>query len=143
MFLIFLVSLFSATDDDRATKPPPPKRPRGGEVTITTDEVASHEECVLQLQEECKQTKPSKKKLKRLMKSTYNGRRAWVIKDAPPVTEILEIFPPLKKPKHVSCECSIKWEMGRRLPMYTTECFLCRWLTSKFNIITLSFYSSC
>ena len=61
MFLIFLVTLFSATDDDRGTKPPP-KRPRGGEVTITTDEVASYEECVLQLQEECKQTKPSKKK---------------------------------------------------------------------------------
>ena len=119
MLLNFLVSLFSATDDDRATKPPPPKRPRGGEVTIITDEVASHEECVLQLQEECKQTKTSKKKkLKRLMKSTYNGRRAWVIKDAPPVTEILEILPPLKKPKHVSCECSIKWEMGRMLPMY-------------------------
>ena len=65
MLLNFLVSLFSATDDDRATKPPPPKRPRGGEVTVITDEVASHEECVLQLQEECKQTKPSKKKVKK------------------------------------------------------------------------------
>lgn len=98
--MIFSVS---ATDDDRATKPPPPKKPRGGEVTISTDEVASHEECMLKLQEECQQTKPSKKKLQKLMKSTYTGRRAWIIKDAPPVEEILETFPPLKKSKHVSC----------------------------------------
>ena len=58
--MIFSVS---ATDDDRATKPPPPKKPRGGEVTISTDEVASHEECMLKLQEECQQMKASKIKV--------------------------------------------------------------------------------
>ena len=36
------------------------------------------------------------------MEATHLGQRAWVENDLPRVSEVLEKFPPLKQPKHVS-----------------------------------------
>ena len=80
------------------------------------------------LESECTQDKPSAKSVRRLMKSTFNGkfkfgqmkcmtdccivlahhiyitvgRRTWILKDAPSVPDVLEKFPPLKKTRFVS-----------------------------------------
>ena len=45
---------------------------------------------------------PSKKKVKRLLKSTFMGRRKWVIDDIPPVRTVLDVYPALQKSRYVS-----------------------------------------
>ena len=37
------------------------------------------------------------------MFETFEGRRAWTDNECPPVTEILNMFPPLNSTKYVSC----------------------------------------
>ena len=44
----------------------------------------------------------TKEKERCLMEATHLGQRAWVENDLPRVSEVLEKFPPLKQPKHVS-----------------------------------------
>jgi len=94
----------NSTDEDDGAKVPTPKKARGQEVTIkTTWEDTSYQEEVKELEEECKKEKPRRKKLRKLMQATYIGRRDWIIHDKPTVDRIVEIFPPMKKPTHVSC----------------------------------------
>jgi len=96
--------LHNSTDEEDGTKAPPPKKARGQEVTITTtSEDTSYQEEVKELEEECKKGKPRRKKLRELMQATYIGRRDWIIHDIPTVDYIVEIFPLMKKPTHVSC----------------------------------------
>ena len=52
-----------------------------------------YEEKLRQLDEEVKQDKPRVSKVKRLMAETFNGRRKWILKDAPSVSEVLNVFP--------------------------------------------------
>ena len=79
-----------------------PKRARGGKVIMTDEEVNDYEERSERLAQEYAKEKPKKKRVKRLMEATHLGRRAWVENELPRVSEVLEKFPPLKQPKHVS-----------------------------------------
>ena len=79
-----------------------PKRARGGKVIMTDEEIQEYEEKTERLAQECAKEKPKKKRVKRLMEATHVGRRAWVENELPSVSEVLEKFPPLKQPKHVS-----------------------------------------
>ena len=79
-----------------------PKRARGVKVIMTDEEIKSYEEKAERLAQECAKEKPKKKRVKRLMESTHLGRRAWVENELPRVSEVLQKFPPLKQPKHVS-----------------------------------------
>ena len=79
-----------------------PKRSRGGKVVMTDEDTQQYEEKAGRLRDECGKQNPKKKRVKRLMEATYNGRRAWVEDDLPRVFDVLEKFPPLKQPKHVS-----------------------------------------
>ena len=76
-----------------------PKRARGGKVILTDEEIKEKTE---RLAQECAKEKPPKKRVKCLMEATHLGRRAWVENELPRVSEVLEKFPPLKQPKHVS-----------------------------------------
>ena len=40
--------------------------------------------------------------IKSLMNATFAGRMKWIIVDVPPVNQIIDLFPPLKKVKYVS-----------------------------------------
>ena len=44
---------------------------------------------------------PKNSKVKRLMRATFKGRRQWVLRDTPKVSEILEVFPPLRQSARV------------------------------------------
>ena len=50
---------------------------------MTPEEVTSYQEGVKELQEEEKKEQPRKKRLRKLMKATFIGRRDWIVKDAP------------------------------------------------------------
>ena len=69
---------------------------------MTDEEIQEYEEKTERLAQECAKEKPKKKRVKRLMEATHVGRRAWVENELPSVSEVLEKFPPLKQPKHVS-----------------------------------------
>ena len=80
-----------------------PKRGRGRRLRVMSDEDRKqYEEEARRLRDECGKQSPKKKRVKYLMEATYNGRRVWVEDDLPQVFDVLEKFPPLKKPKHVS-----------------------------------------
>ncbi len=51
---------------------------------------------------ELKKQNPSKKVVKKLMESSFCGRRRWIKQTCPALTEILAQFPPLKQMIHVS-----------------------------------------
>ena len=70
-------------------------------MTTTPEEVTSYQEGVKELEDEEKKEQPRKKRLRKLMKATFIGRRDWMVKDAPPVSTIMEAFPPLKHPNHL------------------------------------------
>ena len=50
------------------------------------------------LQEE----KPEKRYVKKAIKNTYQARRKWILEKCPPVSEVLQKFPVLKRTKQVS-----------------------------------------
>jgi len=79
-----------------------PKRARGGRMVMTDEDRQQYEEKAEKLIDECGKENPKKKRVKRLMEATYIGRRAWVEEDLPRVFDVLEKFPPLNQPKHVS-----------------------------------------
>ena len=54
------------------------------------------------LQGELVKEKPKSKKVRKLMKTTFGGRRLWILTDRPAVAEVLNVFPTLKKMKYVS-----------------------------------------
>lgn len=79
-----------------------PKRARGGTVTLTDDDMEAYRLSTERLAQEWAKDQPKKKRVKRFMEATYNGRRAWVENELPRVCTVIEKFPPLKQPKHVS-----------------------------------------
>ena len=66
-----------------------------------TDEEIQEYEKTERLAQECAKEKPQQR-VKHLMEATHVGRQACVENELPRVSEILEKFPPLKQPKHVS-----------------------------------------
>lgn len=84
--------------------PNPQKRRRVGETNEgdTEADSDSYESEVADLQIELDKERPKKKTIKRLMKSTFLGRRHWITKDQPVVREVLEVFPCLSQSKYVS-----------------------------------------
>ena len=78
-----------------------PKRARG-KVIMSEEQMQEYGENTERLAQECDKEKPKKKRVRHLMEATHLGRRAWVENDLPRVSEVLEKFPPLKQPKHVS-----------------------------------------
>ena len=90
------------------------KRPSTFEFEVTEEEEETYEGKLLQLEEEVKKTKPSKRKGASLMKDTFTKRRDWISKDLPTVEEVITKFPPLKKARTVSqeiilCNCDINF----------------------------------
>ena len=79
-----------------------PKRPRSVHQPMTPEDNEVYEEHIEELHEEVTKDKPNRKQVKRLMRATYTGRRRWVENDLPRVAVVLEKFPPLREPKHVS-----------------------------------------
>lgn len=79
-----------------------PKKTRS-EFAVTEAEGNSYDDNVIELQMEAEKDAPSKTKLKRLMQDTFTKRRQWINNDLPTVLEVVEKFPPLKKPRSVSC----------------------------------------
>ena len=61
----------------------------------------SYDEKVSQLQDELLKDEPDKEKLEKRMLETYTGRQKW-FDEGPPVSHVLDLFPPLKTFKHVS-----------------------------------------
>ena len=64
-----------------------------------------YEDKLRKLSEELEKDTPRNKKIKSLMRATFDGRRQWVLQDAPGVSEVLQVFPPLKKSSRVSHPC--------------------------------------
>ena len=78
------------------------KRPR---TIIDRDDLVEegdYEEDLLLLQSEIAKAHPKRKVIRKLMKTTFMGRRKWILSDRPVVSEILDCFPQLKKVKYVS-----------------------------------------
>lgn len=46
-----------------------------------------------------------KKRVRHIMKTTFKQRRSWIMKECPPVSEVLLKYPPLKSHKLVSMIC--------------------------------------
>ena len=63
---------------------------------------SKYEEHVLQLKQEADKNHFNTSKVKKLMKDTFAGRRAWIKDSSPSVTEILLKFPCLNTPGRVS-----------------------------------------
>ena len=68
----------------------------------TQDEDETYLAHLEELTEEQKRDNPSISKIKRLMKSTFTGRRSWIQKDTPSVSEIIDVFPALRQSNRVS-----------------------------------------
>ncbi len=62
--------------------------------TTASDE---YEENLSSFQAELTKDHPNRKQLKTLMKSTFSGRRSWIRSDRPSLSEVLDVFPTLKK----------------------------------------------
>ncbi len=45
---------------------------------------------------------PSRRIIKKLMKLTFSGRRSWILKDTPTVSEVILVFPSLQSSSAVS-----------------------------------------
>lgn len=69
---------------------------KNSDIEVTEEEEEKYKHDVKSLQEECAKDKPSKTRVKTLMKDTLAIRRNWIDKEGPTVDEILENFPPLK-----------------------------------------------
>lgn len=87
--------------DETVTKNPnPTRRKRNRETSHTPEdyyEVESEELCA-----ELGKERPKKKIVRKLMKSTFLGRRQWITTDQPIVTEVLKKFPCLSQSRYVS-----------------------------------------
>ncbi len=68
----------------------------------TTSTSDDYEESLGNFQAELAKDIPNRKQLKTLMKSTFSGRRSWIRSDRPSLSEVLDVFPTLKKTKFVS-----------------------------------------
>ena len=56
--------------------------------------------------EEYAKEQPSLGKIKMLMKTTFVGRRKWILTDMPQVHTVLEVFPALRTSNRVCFECN-------------------------------------
>ena len=54
-------------------------------VTLTEEDNATYEKCLADLTAKLNKPSPPISSIKRLMKSTFAGRRAWILQDTPTV----------------------------------------------------------
>ena len=81
------------------------------------EDTTTYDDDLQKLKEESDKPKPSTKVLKELMKSTFEGiyyfqscycilysagRRKWILEYSPSVSDIIAVFPVLKRSRHVS-----------------------------------------
>ena len=67
----------------------------------SNEEGSDYEENVHKLIQECSKDPPKNSKLKRLVRATFKQRRQWILRDTPKVSEVLEVFPPLRQSARV------------------------------------------
>ncbi len=88
-----------------STAEPPKKKRKVTDTHLDGDEEfridTEYEDNLEQLTTEWSKDKPSKKAVKTLMASSYEGRRMWIKHTRPVLQEILGKFPPLKRIIHV------------------------------------------
>ena len=65
-------------------------------------EDSDYQRHLAKLDKELRRQSPRTKKIGRLMKKTFAERQRWIRTDRPRVSEVLDVFPPLKKSKGVS-----------------------------------------
>ncbi len=91
-----------ANEDCDEDDNPPPKQPRACNEDEEAEQSAGDRDYMLKLNDELRKKSPRAKKIKRLMKKTFAERQRWIRTDRPGVSEVLDVFPPLKKSKGVS-----------------------------------------
>lgn len=64
--------------------------------------VGTYEDNLHALEEELAKSKPKSSRVKKLLVETFAGRRNWILKDEPTVSEVLNFFP-LRQSSRVSC----------------------------------------
>ena len=69
---------------------------------LSEEEGTSYGKNLADLTAEHSKPNPSTAKIKKLMKSTFAGRRAWILNDTPTVSEVTSVFPSLKLSSWVS-----------------------------------------
>ena len=67
---------------------------------LILDEEKNYEDSLAEIS-----TMPGKKRLRKLMKSTFRLRRMWILEESPEVAAILTKFPCLKEERYVSLHC--------------------------------------
>ena len=67
-----------------------------------SEEGSSYEQNLADLTSEYSKPNPSTAKIKKFMKSTFTGRRSWILNDTPTVSEVINVFPSLKLSTRVS-----------------------------------------
>ena len=60
-----------------------------------------YESKLKRLQEECEKATPKGSLVKRLMTATFSGRRKWILEETPSISDVLQVFPPLKQSQRV------------------------------------------
>ena len=78
------------------------KQRAGSSVGDSATNNVEYQSNIQSLSDELEKEKPSRKTVRKLMKDTFTGRRGWLLADSPPVTEVVEVFPPIKQVKFVS-----------------------------------------
>lgn len=63
---------------------------------------SDHQRYLSKLNKELTRQSPRTKRLLRLMRKTFEGRKKWTMEDRPSVAKVLDVFPPLKKYEQVS-----------------------------------------
>ena len=89
-------------------------------LSLTEEEGTTYEKCLADLTAEHNKPSPSVAKIKRLMKSTFTGRRAWILQDTPTVCSVINVFPALKSSARVSTTCNICYVTGSSI----LHCFM-------------------
>ena len=72
------------------------------EIEVQDNGDEDYQEKLQLLTDEYAKDKPKRKTVKNLMKTTFQGRRKWILQDSPPIEDVLKSFPSLKKEKFVS-----------------------------------------
>lgn len=100
------------TDDANPEKRRRTNQAGGNDAEIVNDvaeneDLPSYESEIAELQIELGKNRPKKAVVKKLMKSTFLGRREWITKERPLIHVVLDKFPCLSKSKYVRKLCTL------------------------------------
>ena len=85
---------------------------------LSGEEGSSYDKNLGDLKAEHDKPNPSTSTIKKLMKATFAGRRAWILNDTPTVSEVISIFPSLKLSSRVSATIFV-WRLSFSSCFYT------------------------